>query len=222
MTTLAVESSSDPQRTLADVLHDLGDIPPFRVIMRPPPGTATEEDVVRMDAHENRLCELVDGILVEKGMGYRESLLAGLLVTILNTFVRPRNLGLVTGEAGMMRLLQGLVRIPDVAFIRWAALPGGKVPAAPVPKIVPDLVVEILSESNTAREMDRKLGEYFTTGTRLVWIVDPDPRTVAVYTTATDPVVLTESDTLTGGDALPGFTLPLRDFFAELDRTAQG
>lgn len=225
MTTLAVESSSSPEssavRTLADVLHDLGDIPPFRVIMRPPPGTATEEDVVWMDAHTDRLCELVDGVLVEKAMGYRESMLACYLIQLLGIFVRERNLGLVSGEAGMMRLFKGLVRIPDVAYIRWAALPGGKVPTAPVPKIVPDLAVEILSESNTAREMDRKLAEYFTTGVRLVWIIDPDARTVTVYTAATVPVVLSESDTLTGGEVLPGFTLPLKGFFAELDRTAR-
>ncbi len=122
----------------------------------------------------------------------------------------------------MMRLLQGLIRIPDVAFIRWAALPGGKVPAAPVPQIVPDLAVEVLSDSNTAREMTRKVGEYFATGVRLVWIIDPDPRTVAVYTTATDPVILSEADTLSGGDVLPGFALPLKDLFAELDRRGQG
>ena len=103
--------------TLADLLEQLGGIVPERVRFRPPPGTATEQDVLEVEAHEDRLCELVDGVLVEKAMGWRESLLASVLITLLSNFVRPRNLGLVTGEAGMVRLASGLVRIPDVAFI---------------------------------------------------------------------------------------------------------
>src|SRR3989475_12302594 len=90
--------------TLADLLEQLGGIVPERVRFRPPPGTATEQDVLAVEAHEDRLCELVDGVLVEKAMGWRESLLASVLITLLSNFVRPRNLGLVTGEAGKVRV----------------------------------------------------------------------------------------------------------------------
>ncbi|MCE5268992.1 MAG: hypothetical protein LLG00_14035, partial [Planctomycetaceae bacterium] len=61
--------------TIADVLTHLGGIPPERVRLFPPPGTATEKDVEELDDHADRLCELIDGVLVEKTMGYKESIL---------------------------------------------------------------------------------------------------------------------------------------------------
>jgi Uma2 family endonuclease len=203
---------------MGDLLEQLGDIPPHRVWLHPVPGTATEVDVLEAERRENRLCELVDGVLVEKPMGYRESLLALAIGAWLRAFVNPRNLGLVSGSDGMMRLFPGLVRIPDVAFASWGRFPHGRVPTAPLPPLVPDLAIEVLSESNTAAEMNRKVREYFQAGVRLVWLVDPRSRTVAVYTTVADAIVLDESHTLDGGEVLPAFSLSVRDVFAELDR----
>ena len=88
-----------------------------------------------------------------------------------------------------------------------------------IPTVAPDLVVEVLSKGNTRREMVRKLDEYFRAGVRLVWYVDPKSRTVRVYTTPDDSVVLSEDQHLDGGDVLPGFTLSIRDWFAEAERT---
>jgi Uma2 family endonuclease len=204
--------------TLADLLEQLGGIAPARVRFRPPPGTATEKHVLEVEAHEDRLCELVDGVLVEKAMGWRESLLASVLITILSNFVRPRNLGLVTGEAGMVRLASGLVRIPGVAFVSWDRIPNRRVPSDPIPALAPDLAVEVLSAGNTPGEMARKRQEYFAAGVRLVWLVDPAARTVEVYTDPHQSTVWHEADTLEGDAVLPGFALPLRELFAELDR----
>lgn len=129
-----------------------------------------------------------------------------------------RNLGLVSGADGMVRLFPGLVRIPDVAFTSWDRLPGRKVPAEPIPSLVPDLAVEVLSESNTEAEIARKLREYFSAGVRLVWLVDPEARTVAIHKEHEPPVVLDQAQVLDGDDVLPGFRMPLGDLFAELDR----
>ncbi|MBL8797342.1 MAG: Uma2 family endonuclease [Planctomycetia bacterium] len=214
----AVPTPPDAITNMAEVLERLGNIPLCRVRFRPFPGTATEDDLLRVAAQEDRLCELVDGILVEKGMGFRESLLVAALAALLRAFVVPRNLGLVSGPDGTMRLFAGRIRIPDVAFISWARLPGGRVPTEAIPDLVSDLAVEVLSASNTPGEMARKRREYFTAGVCLVWEVDPEARTVAVYTAPDEPVVLTQDQTLDGGDVLPGFALPLREFFAELDR----
>lgn len=203
---------------MAEVLERLGNIPLYRVRFRPPPGTATEDDLLRVAAQEDRLYELVDGMLVEKGMGFRESVLAVVLISFLRAFVAPRNLGLITGPDGTMRLFVGLVRMPDVAFVSWSRLPGGRVPTEAIPDLVPDLAVEVLNASNTPGEMARKRHEYFSAGGRLVWEVDPEARTVAVYTTADESVVLTQEQTLNGNDVLPGFLLPLQELFAELDR----
>jgi Uma2 family endonuclease len=207
--------------TLADLLEYLGGIAPDRVRFRPPPGTATEEDVLAIHAREGRLYELIDGVLVEKAVGLRESYLASVLITILWSFVRPRNLGIVTGEAGTMRLAFGLVRIPDVAFISWQRLSGRRIPTEPIPALAPDLAVEILSSSNTPGEMARKRQEYFAAGVQVVWQIDPNARTVEVYTTPDQSTVLRETHILAGGTALPGFVLPLHELFAELDRQGQ-
>ena len=215
-------TSAGTIETLSDLLEQLGDVTPERVRFRPAPGTATERDVLEAHGREGRLCELVDGVLVEKGMGFLESLLAGALIESIRSFIRPLNLGLVTGEAGMMRLAPGLVRIPDVAFISWERLPGRRVPAEPIPDLAPDLAVEVLSESNTEGEMARKRHEYFGAGVQLVWIVDPTSRTVAVYNTPDQSTVLQETQTLEGGTVLPGFALPLQDLFAELDQQGDG
>lgn len=208
--------------TLADLLEHLGGIAPHRVRFRPAPGTATEEDVLAIrNSAERRLCELVDGVLVEKAMGFRESYLAGILAAILLTFVRPRNLGIVTGAAGMMRLAPGLVRIPDVAFITWNRFPNRRVPTEPLPDVAPDLAVEVLSAGNTPGEMARKRQEYFAAGVQVVWEVNPSTRTVEVFTTPDHSTALHEAQTLEGGMVLLGFTLPLQELFGELDRQGE-
>jgi Uma2 family endonuclease len=204
--------------TLADLLAHLGGIAPERVRLSPAPGTATEADVLHVHDHAGRLCELVDGVLVEKAMGFRESLLAAALIIILGNFVRPRNLGLVTAPDGMVRLAAGLVRIPDVAFISWDRLPNRRVPTTPIPALAPNLAVEVLSAGNTSREMARKCREYFAAGVQLVWLVDPETRTVVVHTAPEDFTLLHAEDTLEGGMVLPGFALSVQAFFAELDR----
>jgi Uma2 family endonuclease len=209
---------SPPVLTVGDLLERLGGISPERVRFAPVPGTATEQDVIDIERRENRLFELVEGVLVEKVIGYRESVLAVAVASALRAFVVPRKLGLVSGSDGMMRLFPGLVRIPAVAFVSRERLPGGHMPAEPIPDLVPDLAVEVLSKSNTTAEMARKRGEYFGAGARLVWLIDPDTRTAAVYDAGDRPPrQLTELDSLDGGGVLPGFALPLKELFAELD-----
>src|SRR4051794_9448976 len=205
MTTVSASNRSLPghparYRTAAEWLHDLGDVPPDRILFDPLPGTATEADVLRLDDHEDRLCELIDGTLVEKPEGFDESVIAGRIIFFLNMFVLPRKLGVVTAPDGMLRILPDRIRIADVSFISIQQLPAGKLPEQRVPALVADLAVEVLSASNTAREIEIKLSEYFRSGTRLAWIVDPKTKTVAVYiTSATDCVRKTEAESIDGG-----------------------
>jgi Uma2 family endonuclease len=203
----------------ADWLRALGEVPLDRIVFDPWPGTATEDDLLRYVERDKRLCELIEGTLVVKPVGYLESYVAGILLMRLNEFVLRRGLGAVTGEAGLMRLVGGRVRMPDVAFVSSGRLPGGQVPTEPVPSLAPDLAAEVLSESNTPAEMDQKLREYFASGTRLAWIVDPRARSVTVYDAPGAPVrVLGELDVLDGGDVVPGFVLPVADLFLNLPR----
>ena len=199
--------------TLAELLERLGSISPARVRFRPPPGTATQQDVLACDKGEKRLCELVDGVLVEKAMGYYESRLAMVLASLLEAFCQKHNLGIVLGADATTALGPGLVRLPDVSFVSRRRLPGGKIPREPIPDLAPDLAVEVISQGNTPQEMDRKLREYFEAGVKLVWYVYPQTRTVRVYTAPEDVLELGEDQTLQGGDVLPGFTVQIRDWF---------
>jgi Uma2 family endonuclease len=212
---MAVQRSSPlaGAATIGDLLKRLGNIPAHRVRLHPTPGTATEKDVIDILDHENRPCELVEGTLVEKTMGYEESEIASLLGMFLNIFVRPRKLGIVTGADGTIRLFPGLVRIPDVAFASWNCFPDRKRPRTPIPQLAPDLVVEVLSKGNTKREIARKLGEYFEAGVRVVWLVDIRKRTVRVHTAVDQSVLIRENQALDGGAVLPGFGLPLGELF---------
>jgi Uma2 family endonuclease len=171
------------------------------------------EDVVRLHDTEKRLFELVDGVLVEKPMGFTESRIAALLIQVLGTFAEQQGIGIVTGEAGMMQLARGLVRIPDVSVVLWSRLPNRRLPTQPVPDLSPDLAVEVLSKSNTKAEMDRKIGEYFTAGSLAVWLVDPAARTVIAYSSLDDHQVLSGSAILRAETVLPGFQITIDEIF---------
>ena len=118
--------------TLADVVRALGDVPLDRILWKPYPGTATEEDHLRLVTGEpRRRVELVDGVLVEKPMGAREAYLAFTLMGYLWTYQRTHNLGVFAAPDANMRLRAGLVRLPDIHFTSWPNLPGEpRLPAA--------------------------------------------------------------------------------------------
>ena len=213
---LPVSSVLPPEWTLADLLSSLGGIPPERIRMVPAPGTATENDVLETDAHADRHCELVDGVLVEKTMGYQESLIAAQVIVLIGLFLREHNLGIVLGEGGTLKILQDQVRIPDVCFISWDRFSNRQLPPEPIPALAPDLAIEVLSKSNTAGEMQRKLRDYFAAGVRLVWYIDPRTRSAKSYTAEDQCVEVAESQSLSGGDVLPGFELPLSELFANV------
>lgn len=203
---------------LAEIIENLGGIDPRRIRASPPPGEATEKDLLALLDRQDLPVELVDGILVEKIMGYTESVLAMFIGRVIGNWVEEHDLGCVTGEAGTMRLMPKLVRIPEVAFVSWQQLPKREYPSKPIPDLYPDLAVEVLSEGNTRAEIQRKLKEYFLAGSRLVWVVDPDEFIVRVHTSPDDPITLGEKDTLDGGEVLPGFRLSLKELFARVPR----
>jgi Uma2 family endonuclease len=201
---------------VAELLHALGDVPPERIIFDPLPGTATEADLLHF-VERDKLCELIDGTLVEKPVGYDEAIIATNLSAELVAYTKPRDLGVVSGADSTLRMSSGnRVRLPDVAFVSKNRLPKKR---GRVPTLAPDLAVEVLSATNTEAEMAQKLREYFPSGTRLVWYIDPATRTVAVYHAPGEPTrVLSESDTLDGEQVIPGFTMPVADLFRNVPR----
>jgi Uma2 family endonuclease len=210
-----IPSVLPPDWTLADLQASLGGIPLERIRVVPPPGTATEDDVLRAEGHTGRVCELIDGVLVEKTMGYKESLIAVEIIYLMKSFLENRDLGIVLGEAGTLRILPRQVRVPDVCFISWTHFPNRQLPPQPIPALAPDLAIEVLSESNTEAEMQRKLRDYFAAGVRLVWYIDPRTRSAKSYTAENQFVEVPEDGSLSGGDVLRGFELSLKGLFAK-------
>lgn len=217
-----MNTALDEIDSIDDLLVNLGGISPKRVRFRPAPGTATVDDVERVRAKTRRICELVDGTLVEKVMGLAESVVSQTLGKHLHRWNDDNGEpGFIAGEAGTIKLMSKLVRAPDLAFTYFNRAPGGHVPSAPVPDLAPDLAVEVLSEGNTREEMERKLKEYFMSDVRLVWYIDPRARTVRVYTSPDDVTQLGEADALTGGNVLPGFAVPVSKLFAKLESATE-
>jgi len=214
--TTAIKSTLHQRRTLGDLLNQLGGVSADRVRLIPSPGTATEQDAIN-----NPLCELVDGTLVEKPLGFNKSVIAVIIAHVLANFVFARKLGLVAITDGMFRASPGQIRMPDVSYTSWARIPRD-VQSMAAPDLSPDLAVEILSPANTVREMERKRRDYFAGGTRLIWIVHPDTRTVDVYLPGqSEPAILGEKDSLDGLDVLPGFSHSIAAIFAEAERPAE-
>ena len=203
--------------TVADIFDRFGPIALRRIRTDPPPGSATEQDVIDIHDREKRCYELVDGVLVEKTMGLQESFLTVVIIKILGEYVSRHQLGFILGPDGMARLAPGLVRIPDVSLVLWDQFPNRRVPRIPMLNFAPVLTVEVLSPSNTRQEMDRKLRDYFAAGVRLVWYVDPAARRIQTFTAVDQSNLLGDEETLTGGTVLPGFAVTLRELFAELE-----
>lgn len=200
-----------PEWSVADLIEKL-DIPAARIHILPAPGTATEADVQRIADHEDRLFELIDGVLVEKAMGLDEAELAVLIAHFLHSYLETHGRGHVYDADAAMRILGRQIRIPDVSFVSTERRGRGKL--APIPALVPNLAVEVLSATNTTKEMERKLHEYFEAGVELVWYVDPETKSARLFTSPTEVVTIDESGALDGGRVLPGLKIPLRELFA--------
>ena len=151
-------------------------------------------------------------------MGWEESRLASWIVTLISNFVRAKRLGSVLGPDGPIRFGPGLIRLPDVSFFSSGRLPAGKFSNSAILPVAPNLAIEVLSRSNTAREMRQKLKEYFKAGVELVWFVDLRARTVEVFTAVDRSELLDVADTLTGGKVLRGFKVAVRELFDVCDQ----
>lgn len=213
-----ISTSTFTPINVAELVAHVGGIAGARIRLKPVPGTATDQDLLDICEHEGPLCELLDGILVEKAVGGFESYLAITLAEILIQFARKHDLGIVLGEAGMLRFSPTKVYLPDISFISWAQNPMAELRKQPIADLHPDLAVEVLSKSNTTSEMANKRKDYFAWGTQLVWELDPVAQTMRVYTSPEQFTTIDIHGTLDGGTVLPGFQLPLVQIFNETDR----
>lgn len=197
--------------TLAEYLEGLGDVDLSRILWTPRPGTATEADLLACGL---KLVELIDGTLVRKTMGKRESNFVYSLCKFFIAWDPDESAGEIAVTDGLYRLTPGCIRSPDLSFTAWKSLPNSTAHIQSVAGYPPDLAVEILSESDRPGATRRKVREYFTNGTKLVWIFNPKAGSVIVYTSEVTSTTLTLSDTLDGGSVLPGLSIPLGRLFS--------
>jgi Uma2 family endonuclease len=166
---------------------------------------------------DDRKYELLAGwILSEPHPGFDHAAICNKVSWLLNCFVRPRALGFVlVGEGGFLLAQHPpTVRIPDVSFVRQERGVQGVGTFRPLPG-PPDLAIEVLSPSNRPAEMHAKVADYLAAGCPLVWVIDPEHRSVAVHRNLLFPLMLNEDDVLGGGDVLPGFSVPVREIFLQ-------
>jgi Uma2 family endonuclease len=175
----------------------------------------TAEEFAALPDPDDRQCELIRGIISahEEHPSWSEGWIRGKIGHLLYDFVVPRKLGLAAGCAGfVLERNPDTVRAPDVCFVRADRLPRELLPT--YLDGAPDLAVEVKSKSNRKRKMAEKIAQYLSTGSRLVWYVDADRRTITVYRPQHDPVVLNLGDRLSGYDVLPGFECPVAEVFS--------
>ena len=174
----------------------------------------TADDLLRLGSEGVR-GELIRGVLhqtVPVGLRHGEIVMRlGFLLTLL---IKPLRLGRLVGSDAGIRLERNpdTVREPDIAFISAEKLPLD-VDVPGFSEVVPDLVVEIFSPSDSLAAVNDKALMWLRFGVQIAWVVFPESRTVEVHTTSAAPVLLGEQDQLDGGSVLPGFTCQVSQIF---------
>lgn len=197
----------------------LGGVPLDRIWMKPPPGTATESDLLASERRRGRRwCELVDGTLVEKFGTFLGAVLVGELIGRLGNWVHEYDGGVLLNGLCPIRLKPGLIRRPSLSYTPWDHFPGVELPGEEIGSYPPVFVAELANRWNTVPELERKAHEYVAAGAKLVWVIDTQTRTAKIYTSTKRAKELDSAGTLDGGKVLPGFKLPLTELFAATKR----
>jgi len=161
--------------------------------------------------------ELVKGALIRMApAGSEHGEVAMDLAGPLHRYVKEHNLGKVyAAETGFkLESDPDTVRAPDIAFVgservKQTGRPKGFWPGAP------DLAVEVVSPSDIVSEVENKVAEWLSAGAQMVWVVSPKLHAITIYRSLTDIVMLTEKDTLDGGDVVPGFQIRVAEIFGQ-------
>jgi Uma2 family endonuclease len=171
----------------------------------------TAQDLADMP-DDGKIYELHNGVIVEvAGSQKRQTRLAAWIIYLLMKFLEENRIGgAVSGADGTFELNRYNTRIPDVAYVMPSNDQQGDDGFF---KGAPDFAVEVLSPSNDPVEMQQRVGEYLTAGTQLIWLVDPEMRTVDVYTPGGLRETYRDDQVLDGGMILPGFKVTVSQIF---------
>ena len=173
--------------------------------------SATLQDLLNTPK-DGKKYELVDGEIVVSPAGMRHSAVISNINALIWNFLQENPIGTVYSSDVGIAFPNGNVRSPDVTYVSRAKLPGGESPET-LGEVIPDLAVEVLSPSDSLKELGRKIGEFLENGVPIVWLVDPARQTVTVYRSLTETQQFTSEDMITAEPVLPGFSVPIRRFF---------
>lgn len=172
----------------------------------------TLEQFERLPESDELTYELSEGVLVREPRPGRPHGTAAALAAYHLVAYALEHGGFVTTETGyVLGEDPPTVRGPDVAYTLSDPVSYGK--AAGFIRGAPDLAVEMISPTNRWADMRAKIRQYFEAGSRLVWIVHPETRSVVVHTSPDASRTLGDADTLDGGDVLPGLRLDVAQLF---------
>jgi Uma2 family endonuclease len=160
--------------------------------------------------------ELLKGEIVLSPTGSEHGWIAVRITSALEHHVRHGRLGLVFDSSTGFRLTPDDLLTPDAAFVAKERLAGMRRVPRGFFQGAPDLVVEVLSPSDSVDSVHEKMARFFAHGCRLAWVINPAEKTALVYRGSTADRLLKTGDTLDGEDVVPGFRLPLAELFAEL------
>jgi len=181
-----------------------------------PEGTFTIEEFQRLPL-EGRRWELLDGAVIQMEMhGARTSLLTGRLLVLIHQHVKEQGFGKTLGPGCGFRLWPDheTVRVTDISVTYHDRIPD-KDAWDDYPRVAPDLTVEVFSPFERLATAIGRIAMFLQAGTRLIWFVAPETRTVMLFHPDIAPIMLEAGDTLEGGDVLPGFSVPVTEIFAE-------
>ncbi len=175
----------------------------------------TEEELMALpkDGYKR---EVIEGELIMSPAGFDHEWLGARLITRMTMHVEQQALGVVCGSSLGCWMANGDVLCPDVSFISRARLASTRLAPRKFFRGAPDLVVEIMSPFDTLGKVRKKMEDYFSSGARLAWVLNPPEKSVLVYRGPAADRLLRVTDSLDGEDVLPGFRLPLAELFAEL------
>ncbi len=179
---------------------------------------------LRTAPRDDVLFEVVDGQIVElKPKSAKEVRLSNILAGFIWGQIPSPWPGEVFVEIlfAQMKKKGKRDRRPDLAYVAYGdQWPSRQVPEEDAWPMVPGLAAEIVSKSNTARHIRGKIEDYFKAGVRLVWVIYPERHLIDVYSGLDSAQTLRAKDTLTGGEVMPWFSLPLKTLFAYYPKPA--
>jgi len=175
----------------------------------------TEEEFLEQHGSESRV-DLVDGFVVRYPMpGFPHGYIGNNLAFEVSSFVRQHKLGRVCNNDTLIRIRRNpdRMRVADLIFLSYALLAADAKVLEGAMTIVPELVGEVKSPSDTWPEVFVKVEDYLTLGVAVVLVVDPQNRTVLVCRANAPQQSFGEAETLTIPDVLPGFSVPVAPLF---------